>query len=91
MTLSIGLPSSLLRDITDKAAAQVLLGMRQDDGCSCSRVLKYVMRAGDTFDKPAFALQTTLYIAAVGEHPIPNPYKPLLTPSEILVDAYPSP
>jgi hypothetical protein len=72
MTSSIGLPSSLLIDITDEAAAQVLLGMRQDDGCPCSRVLKYVMRAGDAFENPAFALQTALYIAAVREHPVPD-------------------
>jgi hypothetical protein len=31
-------------------------------------MLKHVMRARDAFQNPAFALQTALYIAAVGEH-----------------------
>ena len=35
-------------------------------------MLKHVMRAGDTFDNPAFVLQAALYVAAVGEHPVPD-------------------
>jgi hypothetical protein len=49
MALSIPLPSSQLIDITNKAAAQVLLRMRQNDGGSRPWVLKDVMGAGDAF------------------------------------------
>jgi hypothetical protein len=66
MAPSIGLPSSLLIDITNEAAAQVFLWMGQNDGSPCSRVLKHVMRASDAFEDPTFALQTALYIPAVG-------------------------
>jgi hypothetical protein len=66
MASSIGLPSSLLIDITNKAAAQVLLWMGQNDRGSRPRVLKYVMRAGNAFDDPAFPFKTALYIPAIG-------------------------
>ena len=72
MASSIGLPSSLLIDITNQAAAQVFPRMGQNDGGPCPRVLKHVMRAGNAFENPAFALQTALYVAAVGEHPVPD-------------------
>jgi hypothetical protein len=35
-------------------------------------MLKHVMRAGDAFENPAFVLQAELYVAAVGEHPVPD-------------------
>jgi hypothetical protein len=35
-------------------------------------MLKYVVRAGGAFEYPAFALQAALYIAAVGEHTVPD-------------------
>ena len=35
-------------------------------------MLKHVMRAGDTFENPAFVLQAALYVAVVGEHPVPD-------------------
>jgi len=66
MTSSIGLPSSLLIDITDEAAAQVFLWMGQNDGGPCPRVLKYVVGAGYPFQDPAFAFKAALYITAVG-------------------------
>jgi hypothetical protein len=66
MTSSIGRPSSLPIDITDEAAAQVLLWMGQNDGGPGSRVLEHVMRAGHAFENPAFAFQTALYVTAVG-------------------------
>jgi hypothetical protein len=65
MASSIGLPSSLLIDITDEAAAQVFLRVGKNDCSPRPRMFKNVMRAGDAFQNPAVALKATLYIAAI--------------------------
>src|SRR5580692_7469409 len=76
MVRLIRLPSSLLIDITNEAATQVLLWMRQDYRSSCPWMLKDIVGAGDALDNPAFALQTALNVTAVGKHvfrtPSPN-------------------
>ena len=68
MASLIGLPPSLLIDITNKAATQVFLGMGQDHSGSCPRVLEHVMRTGDAFQNRSVALKPTLDIKAIGEH-----------------------
>jgi hypothetical protein len=65
MASSIRLPSSLLIDITNKAAAQVFLRMGKNDRGSRPRVLKYVMGAGNAFQDPSVPFKATFYIAAV--------------------------
>src|SRR6202050_2844218 len=73
MVRLIRLPSSLLIDITNEAATQVLLWMRQDYRSPCPRMIKDIVGAGDALDNPAFALQTALNVTAVGKHVFRTP------------------
>jgi len=54
--------------MTNEAATQVLLWMRQDYRCPGLRMPENIVEAGDALQNPALAFKTALNVTAVGKH-----------------------